>query len=116
MEYDRNGIFLNWKRPQMDLPEMDRFHMLEMEYSLEKNKHKRKRRKWRGMTGGVLAPERLTGGSALGPTRWWRKQGKQGRCSPGCRDGGELDGASPATKRRGGGAQRGRHRIPHPRV
>ena len=34
MEYDRNGIFHIWKRPEMDLPEMDRFHMPEMEYSL----------------------------------------------------------------------------------
>ena len=36
MGYDRIGIFLIWKRPEMDLPEMDRFHMLEMEYLLEK--------------------------------------------------------------------------------
>ena len=34
MEYDRIGIFLIWKRPEMDLPEMDRFHLPEMEYSL----------------------------------------------------------------------------------
>ena len=34
MEYDRIGIFLIWKRPEMDLPEMDRFHMPEMVYSL----------------------------------------------------------------------------------
>ena len=42
MEYDRNGIFLIWKRPEMDLPEMDRSHMLEMEYSLEKINTKEK--------------------------------------------------------------------------
>ena len=34
MVNDRNGIFHNWKRPEMDLPEKDRFHMPEMEYSL----------------------------------------------------------------------------------
>ena len=34
MEYDRFGIFLIWKRPEVDLPEMDRFHLPEMEYSL----------------------------------------------------------------------------------
>ena len=34
MEYDRFGIPLNWKRPEMDLPEMDRFQMPEMDYLL----------------------------------------------------------------------------------
>ena len=34
MVNDRNGIFQNWKRPELDLPEKDRFHMPEMEYSL----------------------------------------------------------------------------------
>ena len=34
MEYDRFGILLNWKRPEMHLPEMDRFQMPEMDYSL----------------------------------------------------------------------------------
>ena len=42
MEYDRIGIFLIWKRPEMDLPEMDRFQMPEMDYSLG-NKKKEKR-------------------------------------------------------------------------
>ena len=43
MEYDRFGIFLIWKRPEMDLPEKDRFHMPEMEYSLgTKNKTNKK--------------------------------------------------------------------------
>ena len=36
MVNDRNGIFQNWKRPELDLPEKDRFHMPEMEYSLGK--------------------------------------------------------------------------------
>ena len=40
MEYDRIGIFLIWNRPEMDLPEMDRFHMPEMEYSLGNKKIK----------------------------------------------------------------------------
>ena len=49
MEYDRNGIFHIWKRPEMDLPEMDRFHMPEMEYSLGNNKNKNKNKGKQGL-------------------------------------------------------------------
>ena len=42
MVIDRNGTFHIWKRPEMDLPEKDRFHMLEMEYSLKKINTKEK--------------------------------------------------------------------------
>ena len=39
MVYNRNGNFHIWKHPEMDLPEKDRFHMPETEYSLgTKNK------------------------------------------------------------------------------
>ena len=36
MEYDRKGKFLIWKHPEMDLPEMDRFEMPEMDDLLGK--------------------------------------------------------------------------------